>query len=146
MAQLHESFTPQAKIKTASNRSFGLTMAAFFMILSLYAFWKSMTAPVVTWGMYTTIVSLLFFFTALFKAALLAPLNKVWTEFGLLLNKVTQPLFMFVLYFLVLTPFSIIFRKLAKKDLPMEFEPQKETYWIKKEAYASAKASMKNQF
>lgn len=78
--------------------------------------------------------------------ALLAPFNRLWTRFGLLLNRVTNPIVMALMFFVVLTPSGLLMRLFGKDPLRRRFDADAATYWIEREPPGPTGESMRNQF
>ena len=124
-------------IKIGSNRSFGLVFFAFFLIIAVY--------PLTTGGnlkYWSIILSLAFLILGLLKSSILSPLNKLWFKFGLLLGSIISPIVMGIVFFIVITPISLIM-KILGKDLLNLNKNKNNTYWIEK---TGPKSTMKNQF
>ena len=124
-------------IKIGSNRSFGLVFFAFFLIIAVY--------PLTTGGnlkYWSIILSLVFLILGLLKSSILSPLNKLWFKFGLLLGSIISPIVMGIVFFIVITPISLIM-KILGKDLLNLNKNKNNTYWIEK---TGPKSKMKNQF
>jgi hypothetical protein len=77
---------------------------------------------------------------------LLRPLNRVWFLFGLVLNKVFNPLVMGLLFFLTVTPLGLLMRSLGKRPLDLDFDKQTKSYWILRTPPGPAPETMKKQF
>ena len=92
------------------------------------------------------IASLVFLVFALLIPQALAPLNWVWTKFGLLLHKLVSPVVLGVLFFLVFTPIGIIIRLFGSDPLRLRFDSQAPSYWIMRSPPGPAPDSLKNQF
>jgi len=124
-------------IKIGSNRSFGLVFFAFFLIIAIY--------PLTTGGnlkYWSIILSLVFLILGLLKSSILSPLNKLWFKFGLLLGSIISPIVMGIIFFIVITPISLIM-KILGKDLLNLNKNKNNSYWIEK---TGPKSTMKNQF
>tara|TARA_B110000305_G_C18923635_1_gene396248 strand:+ start:15 stop:407 length:393 start_codon:yes stop_codon:yes gene_type:complete len=124
-------------IKIGSNRSFGLVFFAFFLIIAIY--------PLTTGGnlkYWSIILSLVFLILGLLKSSILSPLNKLWFKFGLLLGSIISPIVMGIVFFIVITPISLIMKILGKDLLNLD-KNKNNTYWIEK---TGPKSTMKNQF
>jgi len=78
--------------------------------------------------------------------ALLAPLNRVWFQFGLLLGKVMTPVISAVLFFAVFTPAGLVLRAVRGDPLRREWEEAAGSYWLDREEPAPPIERMKNQF
>lgn len=121
-----------------SNRSFGLTIAVFLFIVGFWPVLKGNGMKV--WALLAGSI--------LFIAALLAPealerLNRLWFKFGLLLNKVMEPVIMTALFAVVFVPFGVTIRVLKPDLLSLKFGKESKTYWVSKRDTAT---DMKNQF
>ena len=124
-------------IKISSNRSFGIVFFIFFLIVSLYPLLNENELRL--WAL---IISVIFLVLGLIDSIILTPLNKSWFKFGILLGKIVSPIVMGVVFFLVVTPISLIM-KLFGKDILNIKKNKKQTYWIEK---TGPKSKMKNQF
>ena len=122
----------------SSNRSFGLLFFIVFIALGLWPISKGENLNI-----YLTFLSLFFLIFGLLNSKILTPLNKIWIKFGEVLGYIIAPIVMALVYFVVLTPISLIVRALGKDLLNLKFEENKETYWIKRNKTLN---SMKKQF
>lgn len=138
---MHESFTRGHDAKGSSNRTFGLVMAVFFALLG---FGPLMRGHAIRWS--AVIVGVGFALLALVRPSTLGPLNYLWTKLGLLLNRVTSPIVLGVLFYLVITPFGFVMRVFGKAPLPLQRDRSAATYWIPRTPSASAPSSMTQQF
>ena len=92
---------------------------------------------------YFITASVIFLILGLINSKLLTPLNKSWIKLGEILGIVIAPIVMALVYFVILTPVSLIVRALGKDLLNLKFLKEKETYWIKRK---KSLGSMKKQF
>ena len=125
------------EVKISSNRSFGIVFFVVFLLIALYP---------LTYGgeirIWSLIISIIFLILGLLNSKILAPLNKIWFKFGILLGKIVSPLIMGIIFFLVVTPIGFIMRLLGKDVLNLKYNKNK-SYWIEKNG---PKSKMKNQF
>ena len=121
----------------SSNKSFGIVFFAVFLIIALYPLLENENVRV-----WSIIVSVIFLILGLLNSTILSPLNKVWFKFGIALGNFVSPIVMGLVFFIVVTPISIIMRVL-KKDLLNLKKGNKKTYWIERSRIES---KMKNQF
>ena len=77
------------------------------------------------------------------NSKLLSPLNKTWIKFGEILGTLIAPIIMGLVYFVVLTPISLIVRISGKDLIGLKFLKKQDTYWIKRKKNLG---SMKKQF
>jgi hypothetical protein len=137
----HESFQRDDSTAGSSNRAFGLVFAAVFAIIALYPlFWLR---PPHLWAL---IVAAAFLVIALLLPAALGPLNRLWARFGLLLHKVTSPLVLGFLFFLVITPMGVIMRLFGKDPLRLKRDAQAASYWIDRKPAGPPPESFVDQF
>ena len=64
----------------------------------------------------------------------LRPVYRIWMRFGLLLNKVTTPLVLGVVFFLLILPVGLVRRALGKDSIPKRAEPEKDSYRVASDA------------
>lgn len=140
VASFHESFQRDDEEKTgSSNRNFGLTIAAFFLLIFLLK-WKKTGVP--HWS--AALVALFFGGSALFAPKGLTVLNRAWTKFGLLLHKVVSPVAMGLIFFVVLTPMALLARLMGKDPMRRKWEPNANSYWITRSS--EVLSTMRDQF
>ena len=120
------------------NRSFGLLFFVVFLILGLWPLTNSESLNI-----YFIIASLIFLLLGLINSKLLSPFNKSWIKLGEILGNIIAPIVMALVYFIILTPVSLIVRIFGKDLLGLKFLKEKETYWIKRKKNLG---SMKKQF
>ena len=124
-------------IKISSNRSFGIVFFVVFLLIALYPF--TYGGEIRIWSL---IISIIFLILGLLNSKILAPLNKIWFKFGILLGRIVSPLIMGIIFFLVVSPIGFIMRLLGKDVLNLKYNKNK-SYWIEKNG---PKSKMKNQF
>ena len=126
------------KIKnTVSNKNFGLT---FFIVFLIISFWPLMNNEQIR--IWSLVIALIFLILGMSNSKILTPLNTIWFKFGLILGRIVSPIVMGIIFFLIVTPISIIMRILGKDLLNLKYNNQK-SYWIEKRG---PKSKMKNQF
>jgi len=122
----------------SSNRSFGFLFFVVFLIIGLW--------PLKNGGninSYFLIASAIFLILGLINSKILSPLNKLWIKFGEILGIVIAPIVMAIVYFIFLTPVSLIVRVFGKDLLGLKFLKEKKSYWIKRKKNLN---SMRKQF
>ena len=126
------------KIKnTVSNKNFGLT---FFIVFLIISFWPLMNNEQIR--IWSLVIALIFLILGVSNSKILTPLNTIWFKFGLILGRIVSPIVMGIIFFLIVTPISIIMRILGKDLLNLKYNNRK-SYWIEKRG---PKSKMKNQF
>ena len=113
--------------KKSSNRSFGILFFLVFLGFGLWPLTKEMSPNI-----YLVTISVIFLILGLLNSKLLSPLNKIWIKFGEILGKIIAPLIMALVYFLILTPISLLVRVFGKDLLGLKYLKQQNSYWIKR--------------
>ena len=127
----------EKNIKLPSNRNFGIVFFIVFLIIALWPILKQNEIRI--WSL---IISFIFFVLGLINSRLLAPLNKLWFKFGILLGNIISPIIMGIVFFLVVTPTGLIMRFFRKDILKLK-KNSSDSYWINKD---NTNSSMRNQF
>ena len=122
----------------SSNKSFGLL---FFVVFLLLGLWPLKNAGNINF--YFIFTSAVFLVLGLINSKILSPLNKSWIKLGEILGSIIAPIIMAIVYFVILTPVSLIVRIFGKDLLGLKFFRERETYWIKRNKNLG---SMKKQF
>ena len=122
----------------SSNRSFGLLFFIVFIVVGLWPITKGETANI-----YLILISLFFLIFGLINSKILSPFNKAWVKFGEILGLIIAPIIMALVYFIILTPISLILRMFGKDLLGLKFIKKQDTYWIKR---VKKLGTMKKQF
>ena len=113
-------------MKKSSSKSFGYLFFGIFLALAVWVYVKNQNLNY--WLIGTSTV---FLVLTLIKSKLLDVLNDLWIKFGELLGKIIAPIIMSIVFFLIVTPISLVL-KIVKKDLlKLRFNNDK-SYWIEK--------------
>ncbi|MGO4672530.1 SxtJ family membrane protein [Bosea sp. 2YAB26] len=137
----HEFRSGHGAVEGSSDRSFGFVFTGVFALLALYNGWHHGRA----WPWLAGIAAV-FLGITLVRASLLAPLNKLWTRFGLLLASVVNPIVLGLLFFVVFTPIGLLARLLGKDFLRLRRKPEVASYWVRRDPPGPEPLSMKDQF
>ena len=124
-------------IKISSNRNFGIVFFIFFLIVAIFPLFKDGNIRI--WSL---IIAIIFLILGLLNSKILTPLNKIWFKLGILLGSFVSPIVMGVVFFVIVTPTSLIMKVLGKNLLNLKRD-NKRTYWIER---SKIKSKMKNQF
>ena len=122
----------------SSNRNFGIVFFVVLFVVGIFPLLKG-NDPIY-WLIF---ISFIFLILGIFNSKILTPLNKSWTKFGEVLGKIIAPIVMGIVYFLILTPTSILTKLFGKDLLGIKFNSKKKTYWKLREKNIG---SMKKQF
>ena len=114
--------------KRSSNRSFGLL---FFFVFFIIALWPLTNKSEI--NLYLISIALVFLVLGLLNSKILSPLNKAWIKLGEILGRIVAPVVMALVYFIILTPISLLVRLFGKDLIGMKFSKDiKNSYWIKR--------------
>lgn len=142
VSNTHEAMERDEEIKGSSDRTFGLVFVVVFALIAVWP-WLFGTGPVRLWA--ATIAGALLLLS-LVVPRVLAPLNRLWMQFGLLLHKIVNPLVMGLIFFLTVTPTALIFKALGKDPLRLKYDPDAKSYWIDRDPPGPTPDSMSQQF
>ena len=95
-----------------------------------------------TWWPWAIFVALLI--PALFFPRALAPVYKYWMKFGLLLSRITTPIVLGILFFLVFLPMGLAMKLLGKDPMRRSLHSELKSYRIQRKTID--KKSMENPF
>ena len=124
-------------IKISSNKSFGIVFCVLFLIISMF--------PILSDGsirIWSLVISIIFLTLGLLNSKFLTPLNRLWSNFGILLGNFVSPIVMAIVFFSIVTPTSIIMKILDKNLLNLK-RKNKNSYWIER---SRIKSKMEDQF
>ncbi|MGH2627500.1 MAG: SxtJ family membrane protein, partial [Anaerolineales bacterium] len=99
----HESFVRDSEVQGSSDRQFGIVFAAVFTIV---AAWPLPQGRPVRW--WSLALAAAFLGLALVVPRVLAPLNRIWLQIGLLLHTVVSPVVLGLVFFSTLTPIGLL--------------------------------------
>ena len=139
----HEVLTERREVRPPSEKSFGITFAAIFSLLSV---WLLLRKELPFWALLSFILALGCLGAAFTRPLLLLPFNRVWFRLGLLLHQIVNPIVMGLLFFLVFTPTGLIMRQLGKDLLRLRRNSEGSSYWIRRDPQAEPAANMKKQY
>jgi hypothetical protein len=128
-----------ARLTPGEGRRFGLTVGAAFLVLAALMWWRGRTAGPIAFGT----VGALLLIAGLAVPGRLGPVHRAWMGVALLLSKVTTPIFMGVVYFLVLTPTGFVLRLLGRH--PLGAPDRTESVWVRR-AQGQRRSDLLRQF
>lgn len=137
----HETLQRDETVQLSSNRVFGFVFVGVFLLVGLL--------PLLSHGgirLWSLIVSGGFLLVALIAPAALAPLNRLWMRFGMLLHKIVSPLVLGIMFFGVITPMGLVMRWMGKDLLRLRADPNVTSYWVRRNPPGPARDSFKHQF
>lgn len=110
---------------TASmGRRFAFTIAAAFAVFALIALWRESDTPGKIFGTLAVILAL----AGAAVPSKLEPVERGWMRLAHLLSRITTPVFMSIVYFVVLTPAGVIRRTFGSN--PLIRDGARGSYWM----------------
>ncbi len=104
-------------------RSFAFPVGTAFLLLAALLWWRDkQLAMQITGGLGVT----LYVLGAIIPGRL-GPVYRGWMKMALAISKVTTPIFMGLVYFVVLTPTGLLMKLFGRR--PMVHEPEDEGFW-----------------
>jgi|MDSV01.1.fsa_nt_gb hypothetical protein len=123
-----------------SNKTFGLFFSLIFFLVFIWLVIYNESFSILFISL-----SILFLVLAFFKPSYLYVLNFFWYKFGRFLQFLFTPIIMFLTFFLLITPISILMRIFSRKQLMnLNFKKKSNSYWIYEKA--DKKLNMKDPF
>ena len=114
-------------VVTGSNKNFGILFGFLFFLLGLF-FYKIFISY------FLFLISLVFFYLALFKDNSLSRLNYLWHLIGFILGKIISPIILGIIYFILITPISLFSKIFGRDELRLKNDKQ-DSFWIAKKNY-----------
>jgi len=129
-----------ARLTAAEGRKFAYTVGVAFFAFGMISRWRGHTiAPQVLSTLGLTLIVL-----GLAIPSHLGPVFSAWMGLAHAISKVTTPLFMGIVYFVVLTPTGIIVRLLGRN--PLAPPRPSGSAWVAHDPRSEAADSMRRQF
>jgi len=126
-------------VKTLKN--FGITMAAALFIIALLMFYKNGGFPVIL-----AVFSGVFLIFAFIVPQSLKAIFMIWMKLAGILSWVNTRLILIILFYLVLTPVSLLMRLFNQDPLGLKINSNETSYWKEKKRGASSKSDYERQF
>jgi hypothetical protein len=103
-----------ARLSPAQGRKFGFTVGIAFLVLAaLLHFWRHRETAAAVLGS----VGVLLVLAALLIPTRLGPLERAWMGLAKAISKVTTPIFMGVVFFVVVTPIGLLMKIFGRRAL-----------------------------
>ena len=136
----HESFTHSPEYIQSSNTNFGYTFAGVFGFLAVL--------PMLTKGLppkpLLLALAAVFMLITLHRPGWLAPLNKLWFKFSVVLGKIMVPLTMIPIWLITILPIGLVFKLVGSDPLRLRFDASAKSYWLPRTA--ASRTAMTDQF
>jgi Saxitoxin biosynthesis operon protein SxtJ len=126
-----------ARLSTAEGRRFALVVGTAFAVLGGILYWRGFfPGSVVAWGLGGLLI-----LAGLLVPGRLGPVYRGWMQLALVISRVTTPIFMGLVFYLVMTPVGLIMRLVGHRPL-VSSGP---TAWVTRPD-ASRRSDLQRQF
>lgn len=115
-------------------RSFGLLVGGVFLLISAWIFFSqrnelSETSNYTFAYIFLIVGGILFLFGAMSPLLLKTP-YKIWMGLAIAMGWVVSRVLIMILFYIVVTPISLIAKLSGKKFLDLKFRDNKSSYWV----------------
>lgn len=115
-------------------RSFGLLVGGVFLLISAWIFFSqrnelSETSNYTFAYIFLIVGGILFLFGVLSPLLLKTP-YKIWMGLAIAMGWVVSRVLIMILFYIVVTPISLIAKLSGKKFLDLKFRDNKSSYWV----------------
>ena len=111
----------------SEGRKFAWTLAAAFLLLAALTWWRGRSGASAVLGS----VALVLGIGGLAIPQHLGPLQRAWMAMAHAISRVTTPVFMTIVYGLVITPIGLIMRLVGKN--PLRHDQSDGGFWVRRE-------------
>jgi len=121
--------------------NFGRVIAGVCAIVAVVLVIKGSQASLIWAGAGLTVLIIRFAFPLL-----LLPFQKVWMGISIILGLIVSHIILFLLFYIGFAGIGGIGRLVGKQFLDVEFQSQKDSYWIKRDKKQADKSTYEKQF
>lgn len=126
--------------KNKQYKKFGYLLSLCFLFLTIYFLTDKF--------LFLIFIILTFFFillTLCFSNSL-APFYYIWMKIGYFIGKMMNPLILGIMFFLIITPLSIMCRSFRRDELLLKEDDVKKSFWIDRRNKEIDPATLKKQY
>jgi hypothetical protein len=128
-----------AGLTVATLRRFGVVVGAAFLVFGGISRWRGHSvAPEVMWTVGGALVV-----AGLLIPGQLGPVYRAWMGLAHALSKITTPIFMGLIYFVVFTPIGLVRRAFGANSL---VRAKGDSFWITRAPGTARRGDLKRQF
>ncbi|CAN5280029.1 hypothetical protein BH09GEM1_BH09GEM1_46010 [soil metagenome] len=127
-----------ARLTSKEGRDFAFPVGGAFALLAAIAFWRHHP---VSWRVFAGLAVALLVAGALIPRSL-GPVQRAWMGLAHAMSKITTPIFMGAMYFLILTPMGLVMRLFGRNE--MRHEAKEGSFWS--DPPSGGRSDMDHQF
>jgi len=129
-----------ARLSVAEGRKFGLLVGGAFLVLALVSQLRHHPGRV-PW---LAAPGFLLVAAAMVRPTWLGPIYRAWMALGHALSRVTTPILMGLIFFLVITPIGVMLRLAGRSPIPAR--GPRRGRWVPRSSAKDQRAAMERQF
>lgn len=120
---------PTIEVKPGSEKSFGLVLAAAFLLIGTYPVFR-----VVELRLWSLVLAASLIGLAFIKPSYLRHPNLWWFKLGMAMGAIVSPVVMAVVYLAVVVPMGLFLKMRGRDPLSRKIDRTKQSYWLKRES------------
>ena len=126
-----------ARLSAKEGRKFGFTVGIAFLVLTAISWWRGHEiAPYVLGSAGAALV-----LAGVLVPGRLGPVQRGWMGLARAISRVTTPVFMGIVFFVIITPIGLLMRLSGRN--PIRHKPSGDSYWAPR---SQVRGTMTNQF
>ena len=122
-------------------RDFGLILGVVFGLMGTFFFWRGRFDHY-----YLFVLSFFLLGFGLIYPFVLKPFHKIWMTIALIIGYVMTRVILCLLFYLIITPISLISRTFGAKFLDLNIEKAKNSYWIPRKQKSFSREDYEKQY
>jgi len=122
-------------------KKFGITMGIILALIGSYLFWKKNN-----YVEYLFVIAAAFLIFGFVLPVVLKPVYKAWMALAVVMGFIMTKVIMVFIFYLIVTPISLIARLTGKKFLDMKVDKNAKSYWMAREKTPMVKSDYERQF
>lgn len=122
-------------------RKFGLTVGGVLLLISVILFYFDKSA-----APYFGVIGGILFISGILIPQILKTLNKIWMGLAIVLGFFMSRLILTILFYVVLTPISLVAKLIGKKFISLDYDKSADTYWERRSEIQKKQIDYERQF
>ena len=129
-----------ARLTAPQGRKFGLTLGIAFLVIAAISRWRGHDIPPVVAG----VLAVVLIVAGLVVPTRLGAVERAWMGFAHAISRVTTPIFMGIVYFMVVAPIGVVMRVFGRN--PLRHAEVAESFWASRSEDAEGRGGLERQF
>ncbi len=119
----------QLDVSDRKLKQFAYLVGIILLAISLWFYFRHENRD---WIYITSIISIILILSGIFGAKILIGLYKIWMGIAVILGWFISRILISLIFYMVLTPISLLGRLLRKKWMDIDYSKKSDSYWIVK--------------